>query len=51
MGIPDETARNKERQGEKDKEIEKEETGNTRETATILWLSLEAIFNYKTGHF
>ena len=47
----DETAGNKEKQGEKDKEIEKEEAENTRNTATILWLSLGAISNYKTGHF
>ena len=53
LGIPrwDETAGNKERQGENDKEIEKEKAENTRKTATILWLSLRAIFNYKTGHF
>ena len=52
MGAPrwDETARNKEEQGEKDKDIEKEETENTRKIATILWLSLRAIFNHKTGH-
>ena len=33
------------------KEIEKEETEDTRRTATILWLSLKGNFNYKTGHF
>ena len=47
----DETAGDKEKQGEKDKEIDEEEAENTRNTATILWLSLGAISNYKTGHF
>ena len=36
--------------GKKTKTLRNEETENTRKTATILWLSLGAIFNYKTGH-
>ena len=43
-----ETAGNKEKRGEKDKEIEKEETRNATKTATILWRFLLAIFDYKT---
>ena len=51
VGVPrwHETAGNKEKHGEKDKDIEKEEAKNTRNTAKILWLSLGAVFNYKTG--
>ena len=41
----------KEKQEENDKEIEKEETENTRKTATILWLSLRAILTIKLGIF
>ena len=53
FGVPrcHETAGNKEKQGEKDKEIEKEETQNATKNATILWLFLLAIFDYKTGDF
>ena len=53
MGVPrwHETTGNKEKQGGKRQRIEKEEADNTRKTATIWWLSLGAIFNYKTGHF
>ena len=52
LGVPrwDETAGNKEKQGEKDKKIDKEESKNTRKTATILWLSFRAILNNKTGN-
>ena len=53
LGVPrwHETGGNKEKQGEKVKEIEKEEEEISRKTATILWLSLGAIFSSKTGHF
>ena len=53
FGVPrcHETAGNKEKLGEKDKEIQKEETQNATETATILWRFLLAIFDYKTGDF
>ena len=37
-----ETAGNKQKRGEKDKDIERKEAENTRKTATILWLSLGA---------
>ena len=46
-----ETAGNMEKQGEKDKDIEKEKTNNTTKTATILWRFLLAIFDKKTGDF
>ena len=53
FGVPrcHETAGNKEKQGERDKDIEKEETKNATKTATILWRFLLAIFDYKTGDF
>ena len=53
LGFPrwHETAGSKEKHGEHDKEIEKEEAENTRKTATILWLSLGVIFNNETGYF
>ena len=52
MGLQDgmkqqEIRRNK---GKKTKKLRKK-AENTRKTATILWLCLRAILNYKTGHF
>ena len=49
FGVPKchETARNKEKQREEDKDFEEEETENTRKTATILWRVFLAIFHYK----
>ena len=47
-GMKQQDRRRKKRKNTKN---EKEKTPNTRKTATILWLSLGAIFNYKTRHF
>ena len=43
-----ETAGNKEKHGENDEEIKKEETENTTKAATILWRFLLAIFHCKS---
>ena len=51
FGVPrcHETAGDKEKQGEKDKDIEEEETKNATKTATILWWFLLAILTLKLG--